>query len=408
MHGIGGAKMAEYGFRQRLADGKADGARPVRSDSALSRNQVDPERSARSVAGGKTGGFHRRRLSGLQSRSGNAVEGTPASPTVHFIGPQIWAWRGGRIKKIAKAVSHMLVVFPFEEAIYRQAGIPVTYVGHPLAEVIPLLPDMAAARAALELPPTAKVVAILPGSRMSELKYNTAAFIGAAKLLAQREPGLALRGADGGPAAARIFRAIAGASRLERCAAATGRWPVAYRAGGGRCGAGGVRHRFAGSRAVQEADGDRLPDDARFLGNHAPHGISAVDRVAEYPGAGISGAGIAAGCGHAASSGRRALAATDRCQPASVLRQRFTEMHHALLRNTARESAQAVLRVMASCDKIIILSCVYFQSAINICGNIAVFFNHTPMIYFIVLRLIFSKWSTRAEKPEQSLYLSAV
>ena len=70
-------------------------------------------------------------------------------PTVHFISPSIWAWRGGRIKKIERAVSHMLVVFPFEEEIYRKAGVPVTYVGHPLAEMIPLKPDVAAARRVL-------------------------------------------------------------------------------------------------------------------------------------------------------------------------------------------------------------------------------------------------------------------
>lgn len=108
-------------------------------------------------------------------------------PTMHFIGPQIWAWRGGRIKKIARAVSHMLVIFPFEEAIYRKAGVPVTYVGHPLAEVIPMEPDQAAARSALQLQQNQRVVAILPGSRMSELKYNTASFLGAARLLKQRD-----------------------------------------------------------------------------------------------------------------------------------------------------------------------------------------------------------------------------
>jgi lipid-A-disaccharide synthase len=111
-------------------------------------------------------------------------------PTIHYIGPQIWAWRGGRIKKIIKAVSHMLVVFPFEEEIYRQAGVPVSYVGHPLAELIPVAPDEAGARTALGLPQDANVVTIMPGSRMSELKYNTAAFVGAAKLLKQRDRSL--------------------------------------------------------------------------------------------------------------------------------------------------------------------------------------------------------------------------
>lgn len=111
-------------------------------------------------------------------------------PTIHYIGPSIWAWRGGRIKKIAEAVSHMLVIFPFEEQIYRDAGIPVTYVGHPLAQVIPMEIDTAAAREELGLDPRFKVVAILPGSRISEIKYNTETFIGAAKILIQRDPNL--------------------------------------------------------------------------------------------------------------------------------------------------------------------------------------------------------------------------
>lgn len=108
-------------------------------------------------------------------------------PTMHFISPSIWAWRGGRIKKVARAVSHMLVVFPFEEAIYREAGIPVTYVGYPLAEVIPLQPDSIAARDQLGLPHDVPVVAALPGSRMSELKYNSVAFVESLRLLARRD-----------------------------------------------------------------------------------------------------------------------------------------------------------------------------------------------------------------------------
>ncbi|OWY30796.1 lipid-A-disaccharide synthase [Herbaspirillum robiniae] len=111
-------------------------------------------------------------------------------PTMHFIGPQIWAWRGWRIKKIARAVSHMLVIFPFEENIYRNAGIPVTYVGHPLAEVIPMQPDLPAARARLGLAADRRVVAILPGSRMGELKHNGEGFLAAARLLRKRDPQL--------------------------------------------------------------------------------------------------------------------------------------------------------------------------------------------------------------------------
>ena len=111
-------------------------------------------------------------------------------PTVHFVSPQIWAWRGGRIKKIIKSVSHMLVIFPFEEEIYRNAGVPVTYIGHPLAEMIPLEPDQAGARTRLGLPQEVRVVTVMPGSRMGELKYLAAPFIGAVKLLAARDPDL--------------------------------------------------------------------------------------------------------------------------------------------------------------------------------------------------------------------------
>jgi lipid-A-disaccharide synthase len=111
-------------------------------------------------------------------------------PTVHFVSPQIWAWRGGRIKKIRKAVSHMLVIFPFEEQIYKQAGVPVTYIGHPLAEMIPLQPDQDAARRALGIGVDERVVTVMPGSRMSELKYLAEPFVGAVKLLAARDPGL--------------------------------------------------------------------------------------------------------------------------------------------------------------------------------------------------------------------------
>ena len=109
-------------------------------------------------------------------------------PTVHFIGPSIWAWRAGRIKKIARSVSHMLVIFPFEAEIYQAANIPVTYVGHPLAEMLPLEPDMLKARRELGLPLDGPVVTIMPGSRLSEIYYHTDAFIGAAKILAQRDP----------------------------------------------------------------------------------------------------------------------------------------------------------------------------------------------------------------------------
>jgi lipid-A-disaccharide synthase len=100
-------------------------------------------------------------------------------PTVHFVSPSIWAWRPERIHRIKQAVSHMLVVFPFEAQIYRDAGIPVSYVGHPLADVIPLEPDTAAARAELGLA-SGPVIALLPGSRLSEVARHARLMLDAA------------------------------------------------------------------------------------------------------------------------------------------------------------------------------------------------------------------------------------
>jgi len=108
-------------------------------------------------------------------------------PTVHFVSPSLWAWRPERIHRIKQAVSHMLVVFPFEEKIYQDAGIPVTYVGHPLADVIPLEPDGAAARATLALA-AGPVIALLPGSRLSEVKRHAQLMLDAAALILQRHP----------------------------------------------------------------------------------------------------------------------------------------------------------------------------------------------------------------------------
>jgi lipid-A-disaccharide synthase len=99
--------------------------------------------------------------------------------TVHFVSPSIWAWRPERIEKIRLAVDHVLCIFPFEKPMYDQAGIAATYVGHPLASVVPLEPDRAAARAALGLDAQDTVVAILPGSRASEVQYLGQVFFAA-------------------------------------------------------------------------------------------------------------------------------------------------------------------------------------------------------------------------------------
>ena len=103
--------------------------------------------------------------------------------TVHFVSPSIWAWRPERIEKIRNAVDHVLCIFPFEKPLYDQAGIGATYVGHPLASVIPLQPDRAAARQTLGLQDDDCVVAVLPGSRQSEVQYLAEVFFKAVALI---------------------------------------------------------------------------------------------------------------------------------------------------------------------------------------------------------------------------------
>ena len=109
-------------------------------------------------------------------------------PTVHFVCPSIWAWRAERVQKIRDSVDHVLCIFPFEKDLLAQHDIDATYVGHPLAQTIPVEPDRAAARAQLGLPLDAPVVALLPGSRSSEIDYLAHRFLQAAQLIAHRAP----------------------------------------------------------------------------------------------------------------------------------------------------------------------------------------------------------------------------
>jgi lipid-A-disaccharide synthase len=111
-------------------------------------------------------------------------------PTVQYVSPSLWAWRGGRMSAIAASVSKMLVLFPFEEALYSRAGVPVAYVGHPLADASPDADPTEAAREQLRLPAARKVIALLPGSRQSEVRYMAPTFVETAKLIAARQSAL--------------------------------------------------------------------------------------------------------------------------------------------------------------------------------------------------------------------------
>jgi lipid-A-disaccharide synthase len=188
-HGIGGPKMAIQGF---------DAWWP--HDKLAVRGYVEVLRHYREIVG-----IRRALGDRLLAEPPSAFIGVDAPDfnldlearlkgagikTVHFICPSIWAWRGERVHKIARSVDHVLCIFPFEPEMLARQGIAATYVGHPLADAIALTADKAAARAALGLGAQACVVALLPGSRRSEIQAIAPTFLQTAERLRQQRPAL--------------------------------------------------------------------------------------------------------------------------------------------------------------------------------------------------------------------------
>lgn len=186
--GIGGAKMCALGF---------DAWWP--SDKLAVRGYVEVLRHYREIAG-----IRRRLAERLIDERPDAFVGIDAPDfnlgleatlkgaglkTIHFVCPSIWAWRGGRAKKIVRSADRVLCLFPFEPELLQRHGVAASYVGHPLADAIPLEPPRAAARQALGLPDDATVIALLPGSRRSEIQAIAPTLLQAAGVLAQRRPG---------------------------------------------------------------------------------------------------------------------------------------------------------------------------------------------------------------------------
>ncbi len=108
--------------------------------------------------------------------------------TVHYVSPSIWAWRGERINKIKRAVSKILCLFPHEPKLYQEAGVPVAFVGHPLADMLPEQPKRNEMRESMRIPLAAKVFALLPGSRQSEVRSLAETYIATAKIIMQSHP----------------------------------------------------------------------------------------------------------------------------------------------------------------------------------------------------------------------------
>ena len=130
-------------------------------------------------------------------------------PTVQYVSPQVWAWRQGRVASMAKSCDRVLCLLPFETEFYRAHHVRASFVGHPLADQIPMEPDRAAARQSLGLAATDVVVALLPGSRLGEVARLGADFLGAASWLSERLPGVKFLAPMASPAVRREFAALA-------------------------------------------------------------------------------------------------------------------------------------------------------------------------------------------------------
>jgi len=187
--GIGGPRMADLGFdawwpQHKLAvHGYADALRHYPELSGL-RNQL-AERLLQTRPSAFIGVDAPDFNLGLEARLKQA-----GIKAIHFVCPSIWAWRGGRVKRIARSVDHVLCLFPFEPELLQRHGIAATYVGHPLADVIPLQVPRAEARLKLGLGESDTVVAVLPGSRQGEIRHIAPPFLQAAASLQRQRPEL--------------------------------------------------------------------------------------------------------------------------------------------------------------------------------------------------------------------------
>jgi lipid-A-disaccharide synthase len=345
-HGIGGPRMAEQGFASDIPMDKLTirglfeiipKYRELKRIQNTLRDRLLAERPSVFI-GADYPGFNL----GLEQQLRAA-----GIPTVHFVSPQIWAWRGGRIKKIIKSVSHMLVIFPFEEEIYRKAGVPVTYIGHPLAELIPMVPDAAAARARLGLPPDARVVTVMPGSRMAELKYLAAPYLQAVKLLVQRDPDLRFVVPMAGEKQRAYFLELVASHGLGDVAIAlVDDSHTAIEAADAVLVASGTATLEVALYKKPMVIAYKVMAASWYIMKHMgyqpwiglPNILAREFLVPEF----LQGAATPQALADAVW--QQLHDAPNRAK----LVQRFTDMHHSLLRNSAQESAAAVMRIIES------------------------------------------------------------
>ena len=341
--GIGGAAMAKQGFEAWWS-----------SDKLAVRGYVEVLRHYREIAGIRT--QLRERL--LQERP-DAFIGVDAPDfnldlesslrsagvkTVHFICPSIWAWRPERVEKIRRSADHVLCIFPFEPELLARHGIAATYVGHPIASVVPLVPDRLAARRALGIEGEGPVVAILPGSRRSEVQYLARRFFDAAVLMRSRRPGLRFV-VPAVPALREVIEAHAQDAGLQDVLIVQGR----------------SHEVLAACDVTLIASGTATLEAALFkrpmVIAYNMHWLSWIimRRKQLQPWVGLPNIlssdfvvpELLQDAATPAALAEATLAWLDSPQRAAALEERFTQLHHLLQRDTARLATDAIEKVLA-------------------------------------------------------------
>ena len=267
-------------------------------------------------------------------------------PTVHYVSPSIWAWRPKRIDKVRRAADRVLLVFPFEQKIYDEAGIAATYVGHPLASLIAPHADAAAARARLGLAVDQPLVALLPGSRRAEVQHIGPAFVEAAVLMLRREPRMrfVLPVAEPGLRGFLAPALAAAGVGAQRIMLVDGRSHDCLQAADGVLVASGTATLEAALFGKPMVIAYRMPavsywlmqrmGTVRFIG--LPNILAGEPLVPEL-------------IQHEATPARLAealLALLDDRRHCERLRERFAAMHGGLRRDTARLAADAIMATM--------------------------------------------------------------
>jgi lipid-A-disaccharide synthase len=187
--GLGGARLREQGAHTLVDVGElavvglVEVVRHLRRLRAVYRRvleEVDREPPALAVLVDYAG-FNLRLARALHARG---------VPVVYYVSPQLWAWRRGRMRAVRRYVAHMIVIFPFEERFYRDAGVPATFVGHPLVELVQPAANATGFLTSHGLDPERPVLAVLPGSRRQEIAHNLPPIAGALRLLRRQQPAL--------------------------------------------------------------------------------------------------------------------------------------------------------------------------------------------------------------------------